>query len=114
MARTALQVTSLTGNTSGIAPATPVALDATNGNVINSYGQHMWLEVNCTVTGPVNITFVTPVTVGSRAVPDDTYAISGNGTKRLFGPFDKNVYGENLQIDGPASLTVAAYQTVPQ
>ena len=114
MPRTNLPVTSLVGNPSGIAPTTEVAIDATNGNVIPSYSKTMWLEITCTVTGPVNFTLVTPVSVGSRAVPDDTYAISGIGTKRRFGPFDPNVYGKDLQFDGPATITVAAYQTVLQ
>lgn len=115
MARTEVPVTTLKGSRDGIAPTAEVPADpaaSPNGNVISSYSDTMWLEITCTVAGPVNIVFNTPGTVGGRAIEDDTYAISGAGTKRRFGPFNRVVYGPNLEFNAPASITVAAYQTV--
>src|SRR5688500_7362106 len=100
MPRTALAVTTLAGNPAGIPPTAEVAIDNVNGTVVPGIHDQLWVEATCTVAGPVNITFVTPVTVGTRAVPDDVNALSGIGTKRRYGPFDKKVYGNDLQIDG--------------
>lgn len=116
MPRTVIPVNSLVGNPVGIAPVVEVAADISvdpNGNSIPSYGNHMWLEATCTVAGPVLITFKTPSTVAGRAIADDVATMSGVGTKRRFGPFDKDVYGDELQINcNVVGVTFAAYQTV--
>ena len=114
MARTPLNINSLIGAPTGIAPATEVGLDPTNGNVVPGIHDHLWLEATCTVAGPVNITFVTQTTVGGHSVSDDIVPMSGAGTKRRFGPFDRDVYGNDLYIDGPVTITVAVYQTTLQ
>lgn len=113
MARTEIPVVTLTGAVNGIAETTPVALDpaaSPNGNVINNIGPTTWLELTCTVAGPVNVVFETPYTSGGRAIADDTVALSGIGTTRKFGPFPPALFGNNLNINGPATVTAAAYQ----
>jgi hypothetical protein len=72
----------------------------------------MWLELTCTVAGPVTVTLTTPGYVQGRAIADDTLSLSTIGSVRKFGPFDNDVYGPNLQINGPATVSAAAYQTV--
>lgn len=113
MARTEIPVTTLTGVTGGIAPTTEVALDpaaSPNGNVISNISPTTWLELTCTVAGPVNVTLVTPGDVQGRAIADDTVTMSGIGTKRRLGPFSSAVFGKDLQINGPVTVTAAAYQ----
>jgi len=110
MARTEIPVTTLVGNTAGVVNTTPVALDAVNNNVISNFSPTMWLELTCTVAGPVTVTFVTPGDVQGRAITDDTASLSTIGSVRKFGPFDPDVYGTSLQINGPATVTAAAYQ----
>jgi len=110
MARTEIPVVTLTGSTSGVLNTTPVALDATNGNVISNFSPTMWLELTCTVAGPVTVTLTTPGDVQGRAIADDTLSLSTIGSVRKFGPFDTDVYGTSLQINGPVTVTAAAYQ----
>ena len=113
MARTEIPVTTLTGNPSGVLETTPVALDASaapNGNIISNFSPTMWLELTCTVAGPVTVNLVTPGDVQGRAIADDSISLSGIGTTRKFGPFSTAVYGSSLQINGPATVTAAAYQ----
>lgn len=113
MARTAIPVTTLTGVTGGIAPTAEVALDpaaSPNGNVVQSISPTTWIELTCTVAGPVNVILETPYTVGGRAIADDTITMSGIGTKRRVGPFSSAVFGNDLNINGPSTVTCAAYQ----
>jgi len=110
MARTEIPVTTLTGSTTGVLNTTPVALDATNGNVISSISPTTWLELTCTVAGPVTVTLTTPGDVQGRAIADDSLSLSTINSVRKFGPFDTDIYGPNLLINGPATVTAAAYQ----
>lgn len=113
MARTEIPVTTLNGNPAGVPNTTPVALDpaaAPNGNVISNFGPTLWLELTCTVAGPVTVTLVTPGDAGGRAIADDTISLSGIGSVRRFGPFSSAIFGKDLQINGPATVTAAAYQ----
>jgi hypothetical protein len=116
MARTELPITTIGGATGGIAPATEAALDpaaSPDGNVVKNISPTTWLELTCTVTGPVNVVLETPGNVGGRAIADDTITLSGIGTKRRVGPFSEGVFGKDLNINGPATVTCAAYQAVP-
>lgn len=113
MARTEIPITTLTGVTGGVAPTPEVALDpaaAPNGNVVKNISPTTILELTCTVAGPVTVVLETPYTVGGRAVPDDSIVMSGSGTKRRVGPFSTAVFGTDLNINGPATVTAAAYQ----
>lgn len=113
MARTEIPVTTLSGNPAGVANTTPVALDpaaSPNGNVISNVSPTLWLELTCTVAGPVTVNVVTPGDVGGRAVADDTISLSGIGSVKRFGPFSTAVFGKDLQLNGPATVTAAAYQ----
>lgn len=113
MARTEIPVTTLTGNPAGIPNTTPVALDpaaAPNGNVLKNISPTMWLELTCTVAGPVTVNLVTPGDVGGRAIADDSISLSGAGSVRKFGPFSTAVFGNDLNINGPATVSAAAYQ----
>jgi hypothetical protein len=110
MARTEIPVTTLNGAAAGVVNTTPVALDATNGNVITNFGPTTTLELTCTVTGPVTVTLTTPGDVQGRAIADDSISLSGIGTVRRFGPFATSVFGTSLQINGPVTVTAAAYQ----
>lgn len=110
MARTEIPVTTLVSNPAGVANTTPVALDATNGNVISNFSPTTWLELTCTVAGPVTVTLQTPGDVQGRAIADDSISLSGIGSVKRFGPFNQNLYGTNLNINGPVTVTAAAYQ----
>jgi hypothetical protein len=114
MPRTAVPINTLSGNVNGVLRVAPTAGDVANGNVINSYNEHTWLEVtntHATVAGTV--TFNTPSTVGGRAVGDDVGSVAAGGTvTRMFGPWDKDIFGENLEFNvSAATMTVVAYQT---
>jgi hypothetical protein len=110
MARTEIPVTTLNGNIAGVANTTPVALDNTNGNVITGFSPTTWLELTCTVAGPVTVTLTTPGDVAGRAISDDSISLSGIGSVKRFGPFSQTVFGKDLQINGPTTVTAAAYQ----
>lgn len=113
MARTPIPITTMTGAIGGIAPTAEVALDpaaSPNGNVVQSISPTTWIELTCTVAGPVNVVLETPYNIGGRAVADDTITMSGAGTKRRVGPFNTAVFGNDLNINGPATVTAAAYQ----
>jgi hypothetical protein len=110
MARTEIPVTTLLGNPTGVLNTVPVALDATNGNVISNFGPTTWLELTCTVAGPVTVTLTTPGDVQGRAIADDSLSLSTIGSVRKFGPFSTAVYGTSLLINGPVTVTAAAYQ----
>jgi hypothetical protein len=110
MARTEIPVATLKGDPTGVPNTTPVALDNTNGNVISNFSPTTWLELTCTVAGPVTVTLTTPGDVQGRAVADDSISLSGIGSVRRFGPFSTSVFGTSLQINGPTTVTAAAYQ----
>jgi hypothetical protein len=113
MARTEIPVTTLVGNPAGVAETTPVPLDpaaAPNGNIISNISPTLWLELTCTVAGPVTVNLVTPGDVGGRAIADDTISLSGIGVTKKFGPFSPAVFGSSLQINGPVTVSAAAYQ----
>lgn len=113
MPRTEVPVTTLRGVTDGIAPSAEVACDPVNLNVISNYSNTMWLEVTNTGGVSNNITLITQANIGGRAVADDVVAVAAAGKRRL-GPFSKAIYGDSLQFDSVAAMTVAAYQTLPQ
>lgn len=112
MPRTAIPITTLTGVVAGVPETTPVACDAVNGNVINNYSEHMWLEVTNSAGASGTITLNTPGTVQGRAIADDTVTIPASANRRRLGPFSRAVYGDNLEFNASAAtLSVAAYQT---
>lgn len=113
MARTEIPVTTLVGAATGVPNTTPVALDpaaSPNGNVLKNISPTMWLELTCTVAGPVTVVLQTPGDVAGRAIADDTLSLSGIGSVRRFGPFSTTLFGTDLNINGPATVTAAAYQ----
>lgn len=113
MARTEIPVTTLTGVQGGIAPTAEAALDpaaSPNGSVVKNISPTTWLELTCTVAGPVNVILETPFTSAGRAIADDTVTMSGIGTKRRLGPFSSALFGSDLNINGPVTVTAAAYQ----
>lgn len=61
----------------------------------------------------INVTFITAVTVGNRAVADDIVAVAA-GAEKLIGPFDEGAYNTPdglLEFDFSAvtTVTVAAF-----
>lgn len=115
MARTEVPVTTLSGAIAGVTPASEVASDLANGNILSNLHNGMWLEVtNSHATLARDIKFVTPGTVGGRLIEDDTVSIPALA-KRRFGPFDRSAYGAALQIDVTVdtSITLRGYQCVP-
>lgn len=115
MPRTTIPITTLTGVVAGVAETTPVAADVVNGNVINNYSEHMWLEVTNSVASPGTITLKTPGTVQGRQIADDPVTIPASANRRRLGPFSRAVYGTNLELDASAAtLSIAAYQTALQ
>lgn len=115
MPRTEIAVQSFVGDTAGLAPAARVAGDVANGNVITGYGDTMMLRVvNTSATVAYNVAIVTPFTVRGRAIADDSTSIAIS-TEKWFGPFNRGLYGNDLQVNvDNAALTVSAFQVVPQ
>lgn len=113
MARTEIPVQSFTGAAAGIAPVAPVAGDVVNGNVISDYGDTMMVRVvNTSGTTAYNFVLATPFTVRGRAIADDTTLVPIS-SERWFGPFDRGLYGDDLQINvDNVALTLSAFQVV--
>lgn len=63
--------------------------------------------------GSINVTLVTPVTVGGRAVGDDVIAVAA-GAEKMIGPFQESVYNNtdgtvSVDFSGVSSVTCAAF-----
>jgi len=117
MPRTAIPITTLTGDpiTGGVAEVTGTACDVTNGNVINSISENMWLEVSNSAGATGTITLVTPGKSGSLNIEDPQITVPATTNRRRYGPFSKSLFGDNLEFNGSAStLSVSAYQTLLQ
>jgi len=94
----------------GIIPTYAAANAA--GQSVGNRGRTV-VHVKNASAGSINVTFITPVTVGNRAVTDDVVAI-GAASEKLIGPFDENAYNTPdglLEFDFSAvtSVTVAAF-----
>lgn len=108
MARTRITPTEL--SRAGIAPATEVDGDATNGNIVSNTGQTMIEVRNADAVNPHTVTFVTPGTVDGQAVADRQVSIPASTTRR-FGRFQPSFYGSALAIDVDSTeLKLTAYE----
>lgn len=93
----------------GADPMTPVAADPVEGNSVPNQGGTI-LILNNTDAAPHNITFVTPIEVGSYSVEDFVVQIAAS-TTLYFGEFPSNIFGHTLQFTADSALvTIQAYR----
>ena len=102
---------------SGIVPAYTAA--NVDGHSVSNRGSQ-FVHVKNGGAASINVTFVTPVTVGGRAVADDVVAIAA-GAEKLIGPLAEAVFNQQSGTDvgkvyvdfsAVTSVTVAAF-TLP-
>lgn len=114
MARTDLTVQPVT-----IAGATPsYAAANVDGHAVANTG-HEFLHVKNGGGAPITVTIVTPLTVGGRAVADDTVTVP-NGGERMIGPFSQTAHSHpsgsadasevHVNFSAITSVTVAAFK----
>jgi hypothetical protein len=107
---TALTVT--TTASSGVVKPALTAADATNNTFPNTGRE--WIEVNNAGGSPITVTLTTELTYQGFAIADQTGSVS-NGTTRLFGPFDVNLYSPltgnvTVAYSAVTSVTVGAFK----
>ncbi len=100
MARSLVPTVKLTE--AGVADATEANGDTTNQHYVVNTGKTNVQVRNADAGGAHSVTFVTPVTVGGKAVADQVVSIPAS-TTRQFGDFPVSVYGSSLQIDVDSS-----------
>jgi hypothetical protein len=116
MPRTAITLTAITLD--GISPSATdgAAGDVVNGNVVvNNNGRNIFVAVaNTSADTEYDVTFVTPGTVGSDALPiGDKIETIAFGVKKWFGPFPVSIFGNSIQIDVEhAALKLQAFSLV--
>lgn len=108
MPRVNVPVTALSRD--GVAPASDVNGDATNGHRVSNTGKTVIFVRNSSTDTPYDVTFVTPGTVDGQAVGDRIVEIAAN-TTRYFSRFSPGVYGSTLQVNVEnAALKLTAYE----
>lgn len=95
MARVNVPVTLVTR--AGVADATPVAGDATNGMVVVNNGKTKIVVNNTGATSRTVTAILTKTTDGQTPTPK-TYTLAA-GAKRNIGPFPVDYYSATLQLD---------------
>lgn len=108
MSRSALATQSIAP--AGLIPAYTTANAA--GHSIRNRG-NQFLHVKNGSGSSINVTLVTPVEVGGRAVDDDVIAVAA-GAEKMIGPFDESIYNNpdgtvNVNFSAVATVTVAAF-----
>lgn len=103
MARTALVPQQIART--GVVP-TYAAANVDGHSLANRGSQ--FLHVKNGSGSSINVTLVTPVTVGGRAVADDVVAVAA-GAEKLIGPFDERTYNN---ADGKVDVNFSAVTTV--
>lgn len=115
MARTDLALQTL--SYAGITPAYEAG--NVDGHMFNNRGRQFVVVKNGSAAA-INATFVTPVTVGGRAVADDVVAVAAGGEK-MIGPFEERTFNQSsgadvgkvyVDLSAVASVTVGAF-TLP-
>lgn len=93
----------------GIAPMTPVAADAVEGNSLpNGSGLHVILTN--TDVSPHTVTLTTPSTVAGVAIDDPVISLSASETKHL-GRLSTSAYSTELVLTADSALVeITAYQ----
>ncbi|MFF4548604.1 hypothetical protein ACFY1J_30960 [Streptomyces sp. NPDC001406] len=97
MPRTQIPVTQLSD--AGVADPVETTADTVNGNQVANTGKTVIRVRNAHATLAQNVTFVTPITVGGKAVADTVVSIPATAT-RTFGSFPTALYGTQMPIDG--------------
>ncbi|WP_151485233.1 hypothetical protein [Streptomyces albicerus] len=97
MPRTQIPVTQLSD--AGVADPAETTADVANGNQVANTGKTVLRIRNAHATLPQNVTFVTPITVGGKAVSDTVVSIPATAT-RTFGSLPTSLYGTQMPIDG--------------
>lgn len=107
MARVDVPLTQVTR--AGVANASEVTGDTTNGHSFNNDGR-VWLEArNSAGTATRNVTLHLATTVDGQTVADRTIPVPINSTKKV-GPFPTDTYGATVTFDvDNAELRLATY-----
>lgn len=96
----------------GVAPATPVTGDPTNGHSVVNDGKVVLLVANSAGSAGT-VTVVTPGTSDGLAVADLTVSVPASGS-RYIGPFDEETFGHSMVVNVTATtLTLSAYHMPP-
>lgn len=115
MARTDLPLQTIAST--GIVPSYTAA--NVDGHSVTNRGNE-YIEVVNGSGGSINVTLVTPVTVGTRAVADDVIAVAAGARKKI-GPLEEGVYNQtsgadqgkvHVDFSAVTSVTVGAF-TLP-
>lgn len=111
MPATALTVT--TTAASGTVYPANTAVDQPNGNSVVNTGRELVIVTNGAAS-PITVTFITQanyvVNSINYAVADNAQTVT-NGTSKIFGPFDRNLYNDTnglLQITWSSGTTITA------
>lgn len=85
----------------------------TDGHAFGNRGGRTYLEVKNGSGSSINVTLVTPITVGERAVADDVVAVAAGDTRKI-GPFDESTYNNPdgtvwVNLSATTSVTLAAF-----
>lgn len=108
MARVVIPAVALTPD--GAANPTEANGDTTNGHFVTNTGKTNVTVRNADAGGAHSVTFLTPITVGGKAVADQVVSIPASST-REFGNFAVSLYGSTLQVDVDSTqLKLAARQ----
>jgi hypothetical protein len=102
---TALTVTA-SASSGAVKPALTAA-DATNNTFVND--GRTWVEINNGAASNINATFVTTLTYSGFAIADQVVLVQ-NGTSKIVGPFDTNLY--NDANTGAVTITWSAIATI--
>jgi hypothetical protein len=103
-------VPTATPSPDGVAAATAATGDPVEGHYTPNTERTVIEVTNTDAGGAHTVTFITPVTVGGKAVDDQEVSIAAS-TTRVFGHFPTSLYGTTLQIDVETDdLTLRALQ----
>lgn len=108
MPRVSITVTQLSD--AGVADPTPDDGDTVNGHSLANTGKTILRVTNNDGVNPHDLTLLTPVTVGGKAVADTVVSIPASAT-RTFGGLSTSLYGTSVPIDvASAELKLTAFE----
>lgn len=97
----------------GIAPASLVPGDTTNGHDVVNDGKVVLYVENSDTTNAATVTVVSSATLDGLDVTDLTVSIPASG-KRYIGPFSEATFSRSLTVHvSAATLSLAAYHMAP-
>lgn len=108
MARASIPVTKLSD--AGSADPAETAGDPVNGHSLPNTGRTVLRVRNADGAVAYNLTLITPITVGGKAVADTVISIPAGAT-RTFGSLSPALYGSSTPIDvANAQLKLTAFE----